>query len=460
MRKICFLIISYFFFSISTFGQNNFALINNQHLHNLGSSQLPSLLGDDIKTGEVFLFPFYVGFGNNMVSSFDLSELNRQEKLSNEYIDKVIYKIPKKGNIWVGADVPILNVFFRVNKKNKEPFLNFGLGMREKLDLNFTLNKNLFSLLYKGNKQFEDQTVNLAPALNFLFYNEYFIAASSQFQLNLKDSAKASIVIKTAIRLRYLQGMTSIYMPNSNINLYTAPDGRFIDLSSDLAVNMSSAIDTPDIQGFLDNVNLNSMKSSGKGLGMDLGVGIEYFKNLQLHVALADIGNIHFNRNQINYSSNETYRYDGIELNENGDPINMANIDSLLQPTKTYNSYKQPLPTRFILSGLYGIHKKTKKKIDYYEHNISLTYVQGFRNYLSSTISPTINMGYAYNYANMVNAGINLTVGGVNQFQGGAQLGLRLGAVKLGLASNNLLPLISSKTGKGTDAFLYLGFYF
>ncbi|KXK43270.1 MAG: hypothetical protein UZ11_BCD004000843 [Bacteroidetes bacterium OLB11] len=112
MRKICFLIISYFFFSISTFGQNNFALINNQHLHNLGSSQLPSLLGDDIKTGEVFLFPFYVGFGNNMVSSFDLSELNRQEKLSNEYIDKVIYKIPKKGNIWVGADVPILNVFF------------------------------------------------------------------------------------------------------------------------------------------------------------------------------------------------------------------------------------------------------------------------------------------------------------------------------------------------------------
>jgi hypothetical protein len=35
-----------------------------------------------------------------------------------------------------------------------------------------------------------------------------------------------------------------------------------------------------------------------------------------------------------------------------------------------------------------------------------------------------------------------------------------LGAVKLGFASNNLLPLISAKAGKGTDFNMYLGFYF
>jgi hypothetical protein len=42
----------------------------------------------------------------------------------------------------------------------------------------------------------------------------------------------------------------------------------------------------------------------------------------------------------------------------------------------------------------------------------------------------------------------------------GAHLGFRLGAIKLGLASNNFLPLLSAKAGRGTDFNMYFGFYF
>jgi len=79
---------------------------------------------------------------------------------------------------------------------------------------------------------------------------------------------------------------------------------------------------------------------------------------------------------------------------------------------------------------------------------------------LSSTKAPAINLAYSYSLYNFLNAGINATVGGTNKLQVGAQLGLRIAVFKLGIASNNLLPIIADKSGRGADVFAYLGFYF
>ena len=363
--------------------------------------------------------------------------------------------------MWAGADIPLLNVFFNVNKKNHKRFLSFGLGMREKIDFNFNLNKDLLSLIYKGNKQFAGQkNNNLAPSLNFLFYNEFFLAAAGQFQLFKNDTAHFPITIKPALRLRYLNGMASIYMPEANINMYTEKDGRFIDLTTALEANMSASVDTPDFSSAIGDINLQSFKGAGKGFGLDLGVGVTLLENLQIHVAMIDMGSIHFKRNVINYTKNATTRFDGIDINEKGEAINTAELNDLIEPDKSYNSYKQPLPTRLVLNGFYGLKQKVKRRVQYYEHNITFTYVQGFRNYLSATKRPTINLGYAYNLKNLVNTGIGFTFGGLNKVQAGAQLGLRLGAVKLGFASNNILPIITAKAGRGTDFNMYLGFYF
>ncbi len=460
MKKIIITLSVFFTAYKVSFSQFNFAQIQNQHTHNLASSQLPSLLGDDIRTGEVHLFSPYIGFANNFISAYDLQQLSGSGKLSNTYIDNILSKVPKQGTVWAGADIPLLNVFFNINKKNHERFLSFGLGMREKIDFNFTLNKDLLSLIYKGNKQFAGETVNLSPSLNFLFYNEYFLAAAGQFKLFKSDSSHSLITIKPAVRLRYLNGIASIYMPKTNIDMYTDPEGRYINLTTQLEANMSSAVDTPDVESVIGDVNLNSLKGAGKGFGIDIGAGVTLMENLQVHAALIDIGSINFTRNTVNYTKNDTYTYDGVDFNEKGDDITAAEMEDLIQPEKSYKSYKQQLPTRLVLSGFYGLGQKTKRRVPYYVHNVSFTYVQGFRNYLSSTNRPTLNIGYAYNFMNLVNTGIGFTFGGLNKIQGGAQLGLRLGAIKLGLASNNLLPIVTSKSGRGTDFNMYFGFYF
>lgn len=74
--------------------QFNYTQIHNQQGHNLGASQLPSLLGDDMRTGEIHLLNLYGGFANNFVSAYDLQQLSQSGKLSNEYIDNFLAKTP------------------------------------------------------------------------------------------------------------------------------------------------------------------------------------------------------------------------------------------------------------------------------------------------------------------------------------------------------------------------------
>lgn len=441
--------------------QINFAAIQNQHSHSLASSQLPSLLGDDVKHAELFFLAPHFGFGNNMITANDLTQLSKEGKLSNQYIDDLLQKMPKQGNIWLGMDVPVLNLFFNVRRK-KEPFLSMGLGIREKMDANFSLNKDFFSLLYKGNKQFENRSVNLSPSLNMMLYNEYFFAIAGQFTTrNLIPSMKNNIVIKPAVRVRYLNGIMGIDMPTSKINMYTAPEGRYIDFTTDMTLNMASAIDTLDIgENTNSELGLGNFKAAGSGLGVDIGIGLELLENLRLNLGVVDVGGINFNRNVINYTKKDKYRYEGVTLNEDGEMMELADFETLLQPNKTYHSFKQSLPTRFLIHANYGLIKKERRKVSYFAHNFSVAYVQGFKNYLSSTRAPALHLGYAYNLANYVNAGINVTAGGVNKFQAGAMLGIRVLVFKLGIASNNLLPLFYSKAGSGTDASFYFGLYF
>lgn len=113
---------------VAASAQYNFGQINNPHTHNLASAQLPSLLGDDLKSGEVHLLNLYAGFGNNFVSAGDLQTLSESGNLSNEFIDGFLARTPKQAAVWAGLDLPLLNIFFQVKKKNK-PFL-FSVHVR------------------------------------------------------------------------------------------------------------------------------------------------------------------------------------------------------------------------------------------------------------------------------------------------------------------------------------------
>ncbi len=446
--------------SLTSIAQFNFSRIHNQQMHNMASADLPSLLGDDIRTAEIFLPSIYAGFANNMISAGLLREFTNPNSSIDSLADRYVRDFPKTGTVWAGADIPVFSVFFNVNKKGREPFLSFGMGVRTRADLNLNLDKNLISLLYNGNKQFAGETVNLAPSINLLATNETFLAVALRIKPFQIDS-KHVITVKPAIRLRRISGLANINMINSSLDMYTDPNGEFIRFNSVLQANMATIGDTPSVSGFGENLDMSNMlKAPGRGLGIDVGVGVKLNKNIQAHVGIVDIGSIHFKRNVANYSSKGEIVYDGVDLNNPEESFSTAKLEDLLDPEITHNAYKTPLPTRLVMSGSYLMKEKTRRGVTYFKHNVTAIYVQGFRNYLSTTSTPALNVGYSYNLANMVNTGLHMTVGGLNGFMTGAHLGFRLGAVKFGFASNNMFPILYKQGGRGTDLNLWFGFYF
>lgn len=72
------------FFIASAIGvkaQYNFSQIHNQHAHNLASSRFLSLLGDDMRTGEIHLLNLYGGFANNFISAYDLQQFYHNQEI-------------------------------------------------------------------------------------------------------------------------------------------------------------------------------------------------------------------------------------------------------------------------------------------------------------------------------------------------------------------------------------------
>jgi len=467
MKKLVFFI-GVLFVGLAVHAQINFSTLNDPLWKNMGTTSLPSLLSSDMHKGEIDLFSMYGGISNNFLSVNQLQQFSESGNLSNDYIDHLLLKANNQNVLWVGADIPVMNIFFNVNKKKHKPFLTFGIGIREKADFNFNFNKNILSLLYQGNKQFADQTVNLSPEINFLMYNEIFVSAAAQFTLHNKLDKRKTMILKPAIRLRYLTGIASLYMPHADIDMFTQAQGKYIDFTSNFEANMSTVIDTPTFKNFsMEGNSLNfqqMMKGAGKGFGTDIGATLVVKKNIQIYVALVDIGSIRFTKNTINYTKYTTYRYEGYKLNTLGESqdstLSFSDIEGWIHPDITYNAYTMPLGTKMIWSASYGIHPKVRKKVSYDVHTFFATYVQGFRNYLSTTKRPALNIGYNYSFHNAINTGANITLGGLNKVMGGAHLSLRLGVFKIGLASNNLLPLLTTKAGHGSDFNLAMGFYF
>jgi hypothetical protein len=442
--------------------QTNFYTFTDPHLANQASANLPSLLGDHTKTGEFYPFALYAGFGNNFISAADINQFTSADILGSEQINEYLSKLKASNTIWAGYQLPLFNFYFNIPKKRK-PFISFGFGAKNQTDFSLDFNREMLELILRGNKNFAGQTVSLSPSINLLSYNELFLTASAQFQITDWKS-KNIIRVKPAIRVRYLNGLAALRMPTNTLEMYTDPEGKYIDFATDMRINMASAVDTPLLNGAFGENLAGSLNGGGQGWGYDLGVGVYLLKNLQIHAALNDLGGINFDRNVINYSKQGELRYDGVNLNElnNGSDslFQIGKLEEILKLERSFESFRVPLGAKLILNGQYGLKAKKRRRIPYFVHNLSATYVQGMADYLNTTTKPVLHAGYTYSFLNILNIGTGMTLGGLNGFMAGAHLSLKANFFKLGFASNNLLPLISDKAGRGTDIHVFLGFSF
>ena len=432
------------------YGQMNFGALQDPLNSTNAAFGMPTYLGDGINGFQVNVFNPYVTVGSNFTNARDAREYISEDEISNSMINNTISKLRRKDNIIQGGfNVAILNAAFNLKNRDGNNVVSLGFGVNERVEMSTVFNRELFLLAYRGNKQFAGQTINLAPRLNALAYTEYYVSAAVNAKL-----PNSGVSIKPAIRLRYLSGQASISMPStSTVSLYTEPDGRYLDFDLNYRINTSTAADTVSLATSSFNIDGSTFQQgAGSGFGMDLGLRVAPAENLSINFGITDIGGIRFRKNVVNMYNDTSYRYEGQELSfRDEQTLSLDSIAGIVEPRYSYNSYRMGLPTKLALSAGLGLGKSERRNSTYYRHNLTFAYLQGFSNYLSSTKKAYFAVGYTHSVKGVMNIGTNLSAGGVWGFGWGALVSFKLGPLRLGINTNNFLPLIASKTGKGSD---------
>lgn len=451
------LLLAIFFSGVAVAAQAQLRISTLQDDFNTSNTArwMPSFLGDGVRRVQVNVANVNASLGSNFATLADARNFLRADEYSDELIARNIAAMHGEDNLIAGAlNVSLVNTVIRFGDEDAPISFSLGAGANERMELSTVFNRDAFLLAYSGNKQFAGQFVELAPRFNALAFIQYYVAAACNI-----GSRTDGWSIKPAIRLSYLSGQASVDMPGGNsISMFTDPEGRYLDFSLDYRVNASLGGDSLRLEGSSFNLNDKSLRGAlGSGFAMDLGLRVSPRPGLDFDAALMDIGSIRFGNGPTNMFNQSTYRYEGADADfSRGEGLNLDSLASFARPHYSHEAYSVSLPAQLALSGSLGLAQAQGNKDSYFRHRLSILYVQGFATCLSATTTPYIGMGYTYSLQNVLHLGINAGVGGAFGFQAGIAASLKAGPLLIGLQSSNVLSLIASKAGRGTDAGLLL----
>ena len=439
--------------------QLNMGALQNSHNAANAARHLPTFLGEGSNRLQITLFNPYIYLGSNFVTVEEARNYIEADEITNEMIDNTISKLhPKDNTILACADIALLNVAFNLKNGKGAPMASIGFGVNQRVETSTHFNEELIRFVYRGNKQYAGQTVNLAPRFNGLAFTEYYAGTA----INIAPFSNG-ISIKPAIRISYLAGQASVEMRKDNsISLYTEPEGRYLDFGFDYQVNTSLGQDSTTLEGSAFEFDTDNFTyGAGNGFGADLGLRVSLSPSLSFNIGVMDIGSIRFKKGVTNMFNHSGYRYEGEALTFAQDQnIDLDSIARLAEPTYTHDAFTVPLPTKLVLTGSKGFDRVEAKSGAYYKHQVTAMYLQGFAKYLSSTTTPYLAVGYTRNFNNVLNLGANAGVGGLTGGTFGVLASVKAGAFCLGFNSNNVIPLIAPSSGRSADIAMLLGLAF
>ncbi len=437
----------------TTFAQTQHSTFFNDHQSTLRSLDAPSHLGQRINTISVQLPSSYFWAANSGTSFSQFQDFGTSNELSEDEVDDFVNNLQPVNAAGVGTQITPLTIAAKIKNNNEELF-TFSLGTQFNANASLFYSRNLAKLIWQGNKQFAGEEISLGPfSANAVAYNEYFFGASAPLPVDLGD-----ITIRPGFRISYITSFGTVHTPTSNVDFYTAQDGRRIDMDLDYRINTS----VPE-----DNVDF----SAGTGYKLDLGTSVEIGSQAMASVAVNNIGFTQYTVNTHSYFNRDTLRYEGVETDLIGQQeaedeefdVVLDSLQEFFEAEESEESFKAKHGPQLILHGAYRLNEREHGEGDnvrkYHQHNIFITYKQGFQHVYDVTKRAEIQAAYMFNLNTILNVGGNIGYGGFNRFQFGAFASVRGGPFVFSLASNNLLGVFPG-VGTGVDGSVSMALNF
>ncbi len=251
--------------------------------------------------------------------------------------------------------VSLLHVGIKI--KNRY-YITFGI--RERNDLNLFYTKNLFSLAYKGNTQYEGEWVSLkGTGIQFNHFREYSIGISK-----IVDEYTTY-----GIRAKLLFGKLNLKSTRDNVRLFTEENTFYLLFQNDFRLDASVPVSLDSTNGNLrtdseyystDPMTL-IFNRQNMGFAVDAGFIYRYDERTTLQGSVLDLGFIPYRSNLTNYSLEGEFPYEG----PLGDTIITENyawdlwdrVNDSMEVSLTRESYMYFLSPRLYLGVSYQLNR-------------------------------------------------------------------------------------------------------
>ncbi len=406
-----------------------------------GASDLPSLQGMGFQRFAITLPTISGNADNSSLEAGTLQELLWGSSLSQAAVDRIVQSDGDVAYLNMDAQLQAIGIAFNILRADSTVLLSVGLEHRERQLTALRLDQELIDLVYSGNRQYVGATLTLDPLeLRNITYRS--LGGNVAFDLVLKDTDWR---LRPAIGLYYLKALEAVQFEGDGASMYTSPDGRYVDITADYRMDVAVPED------------LDPWKpEAGSGLATDIAVAAVWKDRLQIHLGVNEIGSMKMTGGLRNYTHAGTTRYEGVEvaLNEySGDPeVSWDTLVNPLDPVKTNEAFTMRLPTTLLLYAQYGIGMKDVKGTPFPRHLVwgSLRNALSDDHFNRSRLGGAV--GYTYNINDRFNAGTAFTLPGGGNFLIGLHATVRMGPVRLGVSSRDLMWLASPNTSLSADA--------
>lgn len=387
----------------------------------------------------------YGGAGN---SGFALRDILRKND-NDEFFwdeDHLLSKLGDHEYTEGNASLEILAFGFRA----KRNYLTFS--MTEQVGARFSYPHDFLFLLFKGNDPFrqENRPVDFSGlGFDYLHYREYAVS----FSREITDRLNAGI------RLKALQGLSSVWFERSVLSLNTATDTYDLLLNANLLVNVASPVPFSPLDSLGENFSFDPdiydyMTNTGNpGGAIDLGVSFRASDRLTLALSAVDLGAIQWKKGVENFEMQGEFEFEGIDLEdffsedeEEGDGFDnlLDSLKNVFDITETTKGFRQVLPAKLHASVAFDLSPRHKVAL------LNRTEIISGQWYPSFTFSYNVKPIHAFSLA------LSYSVIHWNYTNVGLGFNLNLGPLQFYLVSNNLFGAIQPHTFQGTT--IHTGF--
>jgi hypothetical protein len=289
---------------IKIYGQQSHTLY---FLHNVPQTNMlnPAVQNEcKVFVGLPLISSLHINLAN---SGFTMNQLLDTQAPGEYAVDasKIYDKLGKSNYFSSEVYLDLLNIGLMIKKR-----YYFTFSIRERNDLNLFYTKNLFSLVYKGNTQYEGEWVSLkGNGLQFNHFREFSLGMSKIINEN----------ITYGVRAKFLFGKLNLKTTRENVSLFTEENTFDLLFQNDFRFDASLPVSLDSSNG---NLRTNSdyyttdpvaliFNRRNMGFAVDAGFIYKYDEKTTLQGSILDLGFIPYRSNLTNYSVNGEFPYAG-----------------------------------------------------------------------------------------------------------------------------------------------------